>query len=693
MSSIDAFVHSVESALQLPISASYSNLQVSQLTAGLQNLSIQPQYGLCSDAAVLVCGCIVSEKLANGFAGKQCPVCSAPKCVVLAPVPSLRKIYELLQKYEAETTPKPVSRTYARRGDRHSLLSLFKAAALQIKDEDMLEEKSTLEISSSLGRLEDIEEKRLTEDRLDDAGSLPRPGRALAVSLYLTRSESQRSGGTVERILRPRELFTLLFSSTPAPIIIPKNSAADQISAGNTPSSLHFSHVLTPPGSHLEPEKEEDFSKEILFANNFPVYRKRVQYPVGLSKVKSLLKRSDYIGTAISPDATKFALLEDKKWSVYNITDSAPELLCCGKNNGYYGPTMDDLRKLNPKFYTPDRLVSVVGDPSVVEMVERGAWSFEYCALGHNYLVIAGKKIIKVFDLRRLGKPVYTHNIGLPIRCVDIAPDDRFIACGLTGRDKATDLEGSLIMLFQLFCNYKDGPEISGSEGDRIYGDEEYAFSHATSSLITLHYKDPINIVRFSKDGALMAVSTALESRFMVISLSKPSDPRLVMKASRKLDTSYESEGITDLCFFGDNNKYMTVSSVAFNAPLLVLDTRISTLRDAHLVAHPKVLMKLEEAGSSIHRCCVSPRNDAFAFLTKKGYVYLVSINKNFERKRAVLADCVMSATKKSEAASLQFSKDGYKLYVVDRKGILYVEDFVAGTPQSHDVSKCKSIV
>ncbi|GMM37274.1 Ptr3 protein [Saccharomycopsis crataegensis] len=472
----------------------------------------------------------------------------------------------------------------------------------------------------------------------------------------------------------------------------PSVKDSDSIRYGNSSYSYSNSSFATP---------QEEFSKEIRFVNNFPVYRKRFQYSTQSSKVKSLLKRSDFIGTGISPDATKFALIDDKKWLVYNIdadSNSPPTLLCCGKNNGFYGENFENLMKLNPKFYPEEKTKMVLGDEPAREMIEKGNWTFEYCALGNNYLVIAGKRIIKVFDLRRHGKPVYTYNIDLPVRCLDISANDQFIACGLTGKDMVTDTEGSLIMLFELFeeeIRAVNNAElfmgnISGS--DRNTGFPSSVFSNATSSLITLHYKDPINVVKFSDDAKLLAVSTALESRFMVIDISKPSKPRLVMKASRKLDTSYESEGITDLSFFGYNNKYIALSSVAFNAPSLILQTRIGNLKEWDSVAHPRMLMKLEEIGSSVHKCCASPRDDACAFLTKKGSVYIVHVNKNFERKRLVSTGDVMSATKKSEAASLRFSKDGYKLYVVDRKGILYIEDFVAGTPQNHDVSKCKSI-
>ena len=50
------------------------------------------------------------------------------------------------------------------------------------------------------------------------------------------------------------------------------------------------------------------------------------------------------------------------------------------------------------------------------------------------------------------------------------------------------------------------------------------------------------------------------------------------------------------------------------------------------------------------------------------------------------------SAYRVHEAASLRFSTDGHKLFILDRKGILYIEDFAYDTPENREVTKCKLI-
>ncbi|KAL3236631.1 SPS-sensor component PTR3 [Nakaseomyces bracarensis] len=106
------------------------------------------------------------------------------------------------------------------------------------------------------------------------------------------------------------------------------------------------------------------------------------------------------------------------------------------------------------------------------------------------------------------------------------------------------------------------------------------------------------------------------------------------------------------------------------------------------------MIMRLNELGSQIHKCEVSPRNDAIAFLDKNGSVYIMStpaIMDN-EKRRVALVDIVANSHRAYESASLRFSPEGHQLYLVDRKGILYVEDFAAGQPQDLDITRCKQI-
>ena len=166
------------------------------------------------------------------------------------------------------------------------------------------------------------------------------------------------------------------------------------------------------------------------------------------------------------------------------------------------------------------------------------------------------------------------------------------------------------------------------------------------------------------------------------------------MKSLRSLDTSLESEGITDTKIFPGNPNLMCVTSVAFNAPPIVINTKIETINGVQSVAQPTMLLRLDELGSKIHKCEISPRNDSIAFLDRNGTVYIVfaPTMMDNEKRRIVTVEMVANAYRMREAASLRFSNDGHTLYILDRKGILYVEDFAYGLPQNHEVTKCKQM-
>lgn len=211
---------------------------------------------------------------------------------------------------------------------------------------------------------------------------------------------------------------------------------------------------------------------------------------------------------------------------------------------------------------------------------------------------------------------------------------------------------------------------------------------------IILPYRDPINTLQISNDAQYLSCSTALESRFLIISLKKINEPRLIMKSLRSIDTSQESEGITDTKLFPGNPNIMCVTSSAFNSPPIVINTKIENIDGIRSVAQPSMLIKLDKLGSKIHKCEISPRSDSIAFLDRNGSVYIMSAPTMMDRekKRLVLVDMVSNAYRVHEAASLRFSTDGHKLFILDRKGILYIEDFAYDTPENREVTKCKLI-
>ncbi|ODV58566.1 Ptr3p ASCRUDRAFT_77817 [Ascoidea rubescens DSM 1968] len=567
------------------------------------------------------------------------------------------------------------------------------------------------------------------------------------------------------------------------------NNSNDSIKFGSSynsfPPKSNLSYISSP--SNYPSVTIPLANYEARFSTNFPIYRKKIQHPFKLNR-KNYLKRPDFIGTALSPLATKFALIDEKRWFVYKISSNSnkkPSLLCCGNKDGDYGTNFENLIQYNPynNNLSPNIDLLINGNSQAKEFIKKGIWEFSFVALSENLLVIYGKRLIRIYDVSNNGMPIYTR-YGISVRCMDISPIENLIALGLTKKDKATDGEGSIILLIQLSFqpnfnfnlnnadsninninneNNNDGnnsfildsniptistyrnsnsssaasnpssPTISSffnnivntnntttnnnninaskliySQGSSVKSPGEISTNDGNSSnarsfnftltsvdhkLITLGYNDPINVVKFSKDGVYLSCATILESRFMVINVRNPADVRLVMKSKKDIDTAYESEGITDLEFVDADNNLMVVSSVAFKTPPVLIETLIPKSNPDLLFTQPRLKARINNIGSAIHRCTASPRGYALSLLNKKGDVFIVDISGAQEIRRILMVDNVMSATKKSESASLGFSADGYKLFIIDRRGTLYIDDFIAGTPQSPDVTKCKSVL
>ncbi|GMM47142.1 Ptr3 protein [Pichia kluyveri] len=432
-------------------------------------------------------------------------------------------------------------------------------------------------------------------------------------------------------------------------------------------------------------EKSNLRNKELLLSKNFPFFRKT--YNFNLHSNNILLKTKLYIQTGISPNITKLVLLNEKKWEVYSIdTDTpnkAPTLLCCGKSDASYGPDFDHLKKmkkehilLNSNFnvYSDNNSKNATTNTSYFSSLEN--WEHLYCRLSENLLIISGTKgFLRIIDLNQNGRCVFTYKCNFPIRCLDLSPNEEYVALGITGKDKYTEMEQSVIILLKLI------PETLKSSFQII------------TLPFSLPYRDPIGILKFSSDSSLLSVATVLESRFLVISLVDPSKPTLVMKSQRRLDTSLDSEGITDICFFPDN-RIMSITSSSHNSEPIIIDSNIDSISGPDGIAKPKLLLKIDEVGSTIHKCCVSPRGDSVVFLNRRGNVYIMTTPRmdDNDNKHVVNVFDVSGASRVKESASIRFDVDGYKLYALDRKGILSIADFTAGTVEDHTVTRCKII-
>ncbi|KAM3159984.1 SPS-sensor component PTR3 [Lachancea thermotolerans] len=605
------------------------------------------KYGIVSDALVLICGCIISqalyEELKRDYQNEACcPICQKLPLSSIGPVKPLRTLYDQLQYFkreQAELVEAAPTQDTKSESQQQNLISLFHSVASEVGDSNEFE---ATEVHSL--------------DNVSNTRTMP----------------IQDS------------------SSTSVPIAITES-----------PPSVQLSQL--------------DEKKEFYFAKCFPMYRKRTQYNTHSRFLRT--KSRQFINTAISPDCTKFALITEHKWEVYQISryrkrdgqnkekdfakklgkyaqnkkdrsesSECVELLFCGKVSGEYGPSFDELSLPEDL----DSLIPLSGKQrkSSQSSIDdhSNTWEHLYCKLSNELLVISGSKgHFRVFDLNNGGVPLYTYASSFPIRCIEIDPKSTIIACGITGSDRVSGAEQALILFHQIEKDIITQTSVN-SEVAR------YKFSPPITT--TLPYRDPINTLQFSPDSAYISCSTALESRFLVISLRRIHEPRLVMKSLRSIDTSLESEGITDTKMFPGNSNLMCVTSVAFNAPPIVINTKIQTINGMQSVAQPTMLLRLDELGSKIHKCEISPRNDSIAFLDRNGTVYIMyapTLLDN-EKRRIVSVEVAANAYRMREAASLRFSADGHKLFILDRKGIIYIEDFAYGLPQDEEVTKCKQI-
>lgn len=167
------------------------------------------------------------------------------------------------------------------------------------------------------------------------------------------------------------------------------------------------------------------------------------------------------------------------------------------------------------------------------------------------------------------------------------------------------------------------------------------------------------------------------------------------MKSARRADPSPESEGITDLAFF-PNQQVVVVASLAKESPPIVVDTNVRNLHPAlppTSVSQPSLLSRLDPLGSHIHCVAVSPRGDAMAFVDKTGLVYVVFLDPHtYAARKTVLVAEVGGANTAYEAAALRFSADGQVLFAVDYKGVFHVQDWGAGLPSYAGVGKCQTL-
>lgn len=453
--------------------------------------------------------------------------------------------------------------------------------------------------------------------------------------------------------------------------------------------------------------------REMYYRKCFPTFRKQFQHNVNS---RMLFPRSkSYISTAISPDTSKIAVCSEKKWSVYwtpeDFNDS-PSLLCSGysteenpkssttKSKGKISSNIDSLFKSSTSTITPRASASTETVPSLIseetEKHDLTDWDHQIISLSNRYLAVAGTKgILRLYDLENKGKCVYHHQSKFNIRYMTISPNGTLIACAITGIKHATNSEQAMIVLHwlqlgdtaPLMTQYTNGVDPMLELNTNI------TTQVVEPVTITIPYKDVINCLSFSWDEAFLSCGTNLTSHIVIINVTNPHEPRMMLKTSRWTDKTGESEGVTSIEFF-PRSRLFVVTSVAHNAYPMIIDSKIkSTSSESQMISKLSMLLRIEKVGSSIHKTAISPRNDgAVAFLDKNGLVYLMYASNTWDNahKRIFVVTSVSSAPSYREAASMRFSPTGHALFIIDRKGNFYVQDFAAGSPQSAGMSRCR---
>ncbi|KAK9465906.1 hypothetical protein V1512DRAFT_240823 [Lipomyces arxii] len=742
------------------------------------------KYGVPSnDFSVLSCGCVASEQWARSrlpnLQLKVCPNCGNPT-ELKRPVVPLRNIYSIVMDKRKELglpIPEEVGSEEEVEEEEPFVfqMGLQKTKLSRHRNSPRMPTFSRLKLD---GNGNEIGENSIDSDSLNPISSTI-SGQS-STNEFGDRSSSDRNPASIVAggaPPSPKMNLVSLFSTVARQTLNTPPTSAETASHKGSRSSRADDHdfsvassSLTSHSSLLSPTSTQSFNhgfpssssaqsslepwsanarsysapimltredevREKHFSENFPIYRKDVRYSTQSNKGFSVIPRGRvFQATAISPDTRRFALVAEKRWEAFKIPSSyklgsGPSLICVGKSSGEYGPSLDSCTKRDPD-----------------EKLRSLSWAQTLAAMSNRFLAIAGTQgVLRVLDLDKGGAPVYTDISQYPIRCIAISQESTLLACAVTSKDPVSGTELPVIILHNL-------SHLIGESTTKIKPVQ-----------IDMPYRDPLNTLSFSNDGKLLSCSTILESRFMVINLYDPGNPRLVIRSSRRLDTSFESEGITCMQFF-PGNRLLAITSVANSAYPIIIDTKIppiaaqsspdpanmfhrahssvsgnSTMSSTGLpqtgsdeyndddydstntmavlnnskvyanrripsqpvqqsstgsgLLQPKMVTRFHEVGTAVHQVAISPRANAAAFLARNGTVFLTHfLRVEAEHRRVVAVVDVTNANKINEAASIAFSPNGQKLIIVDRKGILYIEDFGVGAENGDTLKKCRVI-
>ncbi|VBB87595.1 Conserved hypothetical protein [Yarrowia lipolytica] len=522
----------------------------------------------------------------------------------------------------------------------------------------------------------------------------------------------------------------------------------------STVSKGYYANLDTAPGLTLAKmlcASPEYALRESYFQKCFPMHRKQFEHA---TQPRSFLRTPRFKKVLISPDCTMIAMVGDRHWEVFKVGENfnyPPTLHCEGQMNGVHG-RLNEARYPKKDRYAKDEVVAEVLPPGPADLGDF-EWEFNHASLSNRYLAITGTKgMVRVFDLEKLGKPIYTYRSDFNAQAIALSSSGSLLVCSITGRDLKTDAVKPMIALHNLgdlrrkVRVRRDSARETGREGgsrdtpgtsrdrrdstvssqrrDSVSTSQrrdsvststisrtstsrtaESTHSNSSSSTfgltrgspttLTTPYTDPVTRLIISAQETSILCATETQSRFFVIDVQSPVEPRLIMKSARRADPSPESEGITDLAFF-PNQQVVVVASLAKDSPPIVVDTNVRNLHPAlppTSVSQPSLLSRLDSLGYNIHCVAVSPRGDAMAFVDKSGLVYVVYLDPHtYAARKTVLVAEVGSAQNAYEAAAVRFSADGQVLFTVDYKGVCHIQDWGAGMPNHAGVGKCQTL-
>lgn len=450
--------------------------------------------------------------------------------------------------------------------------------------------------------------------------------------------------------------------------------------------------------------------RESYFQKCFPMHRKQFEHA---TQPRAFLRTPRFKKVLISPDCTLVALVGDHHWEVLKVPENfnfPPTLHCEGQMNGVYGRLTEN-RYPKKDRYAKDDVSEKMIPPGPADLGDF-EWEFNHASLSNRYLAITGTKgMVRVFDLEKLGKPIYTYRSDFNAQAIALSPSGSLLVCSITGRDLKTDAVKPMIALHNLgdlrrkmqvrrdsvsastisrTSTSRTAESINSSSSSSTFG-----LARGSPTTLTTPYTDPVTRLIISSQETSILCATETQSRFFVIDVQSPVEPRLIMKSARRADPSPEAEGITDLAFF-PNQQVVVVASLAKDSPPIVVDTNVRNLHPAlppTSVSQPSLLSRLDSLGHKNHCVAVSPRGDAMAFVDRNGLVYVVYLDPHsYAVRKTVLVAEVGAANNAYEAAALRFSQDGQVLFTVDYKGVCHIQDWGAGMPNHAGIGKCQTL-